>query len=340
MVSKKFILILGIVLVFISVLGVYASEYQHDINEFNEIIKDTNSSELTGCCSVVYQANGTDSILSFRRDANYTADIHIEEVDWHGKKAVKQYKDERGYFCQAVVTEDGWVFGFGGLDDGPDNEAVENISAGMMSDDNTISEEGLKQIQAIKKAHGRGHAVIKAPNGNYGVAMATNEFRGKLEPGDYISVPNKYAYYTSGNFTLDTPNKIGKMNDLARSDMYGIVRRDITTFNFHTVDNDTFKGNVTDLYLSNDDGSLYEMNTGGMYDNVYFRDMLIEGSSLPIAPNYMSIGDVEYQNNFLNGFGFFEMALFAISAILIGVLVYFLIQYYKYLRYMRRRRYR
>lgn len=337
MLSKKFILTLSIFLVFISLFGVYAAEYHHSITEANEMIQDVNSSELTGCCSVVYQMNGTDSIISFRRDANNTADIYIEEIDWHGKNAIKQYKTDGGYFSQVIITSDGWIIGYGGIDDGEDSEKVENITATMISDDGTISEEGLVEIQNIKSRYKMGHVVIKAPNGNYGVAMADTHFRGKLAPGDYISVPNRQSYYREGNFSLSDPDKIKTMNELAITDGFGITRRDITTFVFHSVDNSSFKGNVTDIYLSNDDGSVYEiMNSTNLYDDVHFRDILIEGSSLPIAPAYMAIGTIEFSQGAT--FGFFDLAIMAITIILVGALIYFLWQYVKYRRYMRRRR--
>lgn len=337
MLSKKFILTLGIFLVFISLFGAYAAEYHYSISEVNEMIHEADSSELTGCCSVVYQMNGTDSIISFRRDANNTADIFIEEIDWHGKKAIKQYKTDGGYFSQVIITEDGWIIGYGGIDDGQDSETVENITANMISDDGSISEDGLIEIQKIKSKHKMGHVVIKAPNGNYGVAMADTHFRGKLAPGDYISVPNMYNYYREGNFSLSDPDKIKTMTDLVRSDGFGITRRDITTFYFHSVDNSSFKGNVTEIYASNDDGSLYEiMNATNLYDNIHFRDILIEGSSLPIAPAYIGIGSVEFSQG--STFGFFDLAIIALTVIVIGVFIHVLIQYLKYRRYMRRRR--
>ena len=337
MLSKKFILALSIFLVFISLFGAYAAEYYYSISEVNEMMQDVNSSELTGCCSVVYQLNGTDSIISFRRDANNTADIYIEEIDWHGKNAIKQYKTDGGYFSQVIITSDGWIIGYGGIDDGKDSETVENITAKMISNDSSISEDGLVEIQNLKSKYRMGHVVIKAPNGNYGVAMADTHFRGKLAPGDYISVPNRHSYYREGNFSLSDPDKIKTMNDLARSDGFGITRRDITTFYFHSVDNSSFKGNITDIYLSNDDGSVYEiMNSTNLYDDVHFRDNVINGSSLPIAPAYIFIGSVEFTQD--APFGFFDLAIIAITAILLGTLIYFVLQYLKYMRYRNRRR--
>ena len=58
-----------------------------------------------GCCSVILQLDGNDSIMSYRRDANLTADIYIEQVNWHGHPAIKQYKNEHGYFNHIIVRQ-------------------------------------------------------------------------------------------------------------------------------------------------------------------------------------------------------------------------------------------
>ena len=98
----------------VSIIGVCASDYQYDINELKVILANTDESDMTGCCSVMLQLEGNDSMFSFRRDASFSADIYIiNTTDWHGHKAIKQYKTDGGYFCQAVVTDDGWLIGFG-----------------------------------------------------------------------------------------------------------------------------------------------------------------------------------------------------------------------------------
>ncbi|MDO5859603.1 hypothetical protein [Methanobrevibacter sp.] len=288
---KRTILLLSVLLILISVLGVCASDEQN-IQDIQLILDSTDESDMIGCCSVVLQLDGNNSIFSFRRDANLTADIHIEEIDWHGIQAIKQYKTEGGYFCQVIITSNGWTIGYGGVDDGPDNEKTEEITSHMITEDNSISEDGLAQIEKIKKPYKLGHVVIKAPNGNYGIAGAKGHFTGHLNPGEYISMPNTYNYFRSGDISLDTSDKISVMTELAASDAFGLTRRDITTYYFHQVDNDTFKGNITDAFLSNDDGSIHGMNTGELVDNVYFNNTLFEAEKIPIAPNYESMGSM------------------------------------------------
>ena len=143
MISKRSIFILGIFLILVSVLSVCASDNQQNIYEIQQILDETNASDLTGCCSVALQLDGNNSMFSFRRDANLTADIYVEEIDWHGIPAIKQYKTEGDYFCQVIITSNGWTIGYGGIDDGPDNEKIEEITSKMITDDNSISEDGL-----------------------------------------------------------------------------------------------------------------------------------------------------------------------------------------------------
>lgn len=88
--NKKIILILGVLLIFISIISAYAYDFNSE-NEKREILLDeTNESDLFGCCSIACQLDGNDSIFAFRRDARYEADIHIEKINWHGKEAIKQ----------------------------------------------------------------------------------------------------------------------------------------------------------------------------------------------------------------------------------------------------------
>jgi hypothetical protein len=276
-----------------------------------------NETDESGCCSVVLQLEGNDTIMSYRRDANLTADIHIEQVDWHGHPAIKQYKTDHGYFNHIIVTNDGWVIGLGGVDDGEDNQRCENITSEMISNDYSISESKLKEIQQIKKDYKKGHVIIKAPNGNYGFATDEKSKIDKLEPGEYISLPNKYEYSRSGKIPLNTTDKVKSMVELAQSDLFGLNRRDVFVYDFHT--NET--GNTTDIYLSNDDGSLAEADTKDCNDDVFFNNTKYDGSKLPLGPKYEKIGSITFDNpnssfNNLNillnivGFVFFVALLF------------------------------
>lgn len=286
---KKKIFVLGILVIFISICGSYSFHIPQNADAMQVISNETDES---GCCSVVLQIDENHTIMSYRRDANLTADIYIEQVDWHGHPAVKQYKTENGYFNHVIVTNDGWVIGLGGVDDGSDNEKCENIASGMISEDYSISKSGLEQIQAIKKSYNRGHVIIKAPNGNYGFATDDTLKTGKLQPGEYISMPNKYKYSRSDVIPLNSTDKIKTMVELAQSDVFGLNRRDIFVYDYYVGEN----GNTTDIYISNDDGSLVDRNNADCFDNVLFNNTKYDGSKLPLGPNYEKIGSVTYEN--------------------------------------------
>lgn len=337
---KKIILILSIIVFFSSIIAVSADDTQYDIFDIQKILEDNDATDMTGCCSVVLQENGNNSIISFRRDAGNAADIYIEKVKWHGKEALKQYKTSAGYFCQVIVTDDGWVIGYGGIDDGPDNERIEEITGNMINNTTKISNSTLKEIQSIKASYGLGHFIIKDPDGDYGIATADTYFTGKLKPGQYVSLPNKIGFMRTGNLNLNTSDKIGAMVNLAISDGFGLTRRDVTTFDFQVVNETT---NVTKAYVSNDDGSMFGMSTAGLRDNVNFTGKYIKAEDIPIAPKYKEMGNVTFERNDTSTQGGFMdtiyyMVVYSIILIVIAVVAFFAYHTIVVLRY--RRRYR
>lgn len=314
--NKKILILLVFTFFFIS--GAYSAYNQHNINDVQDMIDD---SDLMGCCSIVLQLEDNNTLFSYRRDSNVTADVHIEKVNWHGKEVIKQYKTEKGYFCHVIVTSDGWVIGLGGIDDGIDNEKCENITAKMISDDGSISKSSLKEIQNIKKPYGRGHVLIKAPNGNYGFATVDKIKTGHIDPGRYISMPNDYSYSRADDISLDTPDKVKKMNELAQSDKYGLDRREIITYDFQAGD----LINTTDIYVSNEDGSKLGVDYTGCIDDVYVNNSVVKAKNIPIAPNYKNIGSVDFINHNSNTYKL--TMLISIIIIVVGVTVVSFVSY-------------
>ncbi len=289
---KKKIFILIFFLCVISLFGLYSLDL-HDTTVANS--PNTNETDMIGCCSIVLQLDGNETVMSYRRDSDLDADIHIENIDWHGYNVVKQYKTDNNYFCHVIVTSDGWIIGLGGTDDGIDNQIAENITARMINDNNTISEADLKEIQELKEPYGRGHVVVKAPNGNYGFATVDQLKIGKLVPGQFISIPNDYQYSRGDNITIGTDDKIGEMMNLSRSDLYGVDRREIIAYDVNIGENN----NTTDIYISNEDGALVGVDNSIYIDDVYVNDTLIKGEEIPLAPDYKKIGSVTFhgENN-------------------------------------------
>ena len=281
---KNKLLIISVAIILISVIGVAtANNYQNS---------QGNETDEFGCCSIILQENGSDSIMTFRRDSDVTADIKIENLDWHGIPAIKQYKTDGKYFSHVIITKDGWIIGFGGIDDGADSQKCENISYEIINDDYTISKEKLEEIQKIKQPYGRGHFIIKAPNGNYGFATIDKVKTGQLHPGQYISLPNDYSLSRASNLSLSSDDKIRDMVELSQSDKYGLDRRDIVTYDFHSGDNA-----YADIYVSNEDGSLLGVNYTDCVDDVYINNKLIKAEDIPIAPAYKSLDKLSFSSD-------------------------------------------
>lgn len=287
---NKKIIALSIFIIFISMCAVY-STYTHENADAVPVV--SNETDAFGCCSIIWQQDGNNTIMSFRRDSNVTADVYIEKTNWNGIPCIKQYKTDAGYFNHVTITNDGWMIGLGGIDDGVDNQRCENITYKMISDNFTISQDSLKEIQDIKKEYGRGHVLIKAPNGNYGFATPTKLKTGTLKPGQYISMPNDYSLSRSGDVPLNTSDKIKAMVELSQSDLYGQDRREIITYDFK-IGNGT---NTTDIYVSNEDGSYLGIDYTDCIDNVIFNNNTIKGDDIPVAPDYEKIGNVTFDGS-------------------------------------------
>ena len=323
---KRKIFILIFFLCVISLFGVYSL----GLNDNNVASSpDTNETDMIGCCSILLQLDGNDTVMSYRRDSDLDADIHIENVNWHGYNVIKQYKTDNNYFCHVIVTSDGWIIGLGGTDDGIDNQIAENITARMINKNNTISEADLKEIQEIKEPYGRGHVVIKAPNGNYGFATVDQLKTGKLVPGQFISIPNDYQYSRGDNITISPDNKIGEMMNLSRSDLYGFDRREIIAYDV----NIGGTNNTTDIYASNEDGGLVGVDNSVYIDDIYVNDTVIKGDELPLAPDYKKIGSITFtgENNSFDKL--YTLLIIVIFVVLVGILSFVVYRFVKFIKY-------
>lgn len=321
--KKKVLTILIIIASIILCLStISAKDSTTKIYNFNHLTME-NKSDMVGCCSVIMQLDGNDSVVSFRRDADNNADLTIEEQNWHGQKVLKQYKESNGYFVQVIITSDGWVVTYGGKDDGKDNQLIENIT-GEMVKNKKISDKGLQQVQDIKNRHHLGHMVIKAPNGDYGLAMSDRHYQGHLNPHDYLSVPNKYTYFRNG--TSDSSNPMNSTIKLAMNDAFGLTRKNIMSYQYSQICNDTFNGSTIDIYASNDDGSTWGLKDASGADNFRYNNTFYDKKDIPIAPNKEYVGTHKFNYGLNNKDIDFVTPLLA--AICIGIGGHILYQYY------------
>lgn len=330
---NKKIFILSIFIIFIFICGVYSASYQENTDNILVNYHNNNETDVFGCCSIVLQLEDNHTLMSYRRDSNVTADVFIEQVNWHNISVIKQYKTDYGYFNHVIITHDGWIIGLGGIDDGIDNQKCENITADMITDDYSISKNALEKIQEIKKPYGRGHVVIKAPNGNYGFATVNKLKTGTLKPGQYISIPNDYSLSRGGNISLDIDDKIKTMNELAQSDLYGLDRREIITYDFYNGE----KENITDIYISNEDGSLVGADYKDCIDNVIFNNTTIKGSEIPIAPNYEKIGSITFEEENTTIDNLIVLLVIVGFVVFVAILFFIILKFVRFIRFNIRR---
>lgn len=324
--SKK-IFVLGIFIIFISLFGAYSFN-NHQNSDVMPVI--SNETDAYGCCSIVMQLEGNDTLMSYRRDSNITTDVFIEKVDWHGIPAIKQYKNDYGYFSHVIITNNGWVIGLGGIDDGINSEICENITADMINDNYSISKKSLAKIQEIKKPYGRGHIVIKAPNGNYGFATTNKLKTGTLKPGQYISIPNDYMLSRGGNLSLPLKDKIKSMFELSQSDLYGLDRREIITYDVHLDKNGT---NTTDIYVANEDGSLVGADYRKCIDDVIFNNTTIKGKDIPLAPDYKKVGTVSFDKVNTAAENLVILLVLVGFVVFVGILFFIVLRFVRYIKF-------
>ena len=316
---KKKILIISVFIIFVSLCAAStAGEWQN--YDASHVI--SNETDDIGCCSIVWQLEDNHTMFTHRRDSNTTVDVYIQPVNLSGVNCIKQFKTDRGYFTHVLITEDGWFVGFGGLDDGSDSHRCEQIALEMIKN-KTITKKSLKEIQKIKKPYGMGHFLIKAPNGKYGFASIDKVKKGKIEPGRYISLPNNYSLSRANNLSLDTDDKVKAMTELAQTDLYGVDRREILTYDFNPAVNNT----TVDVYVSNEDGSYLNESYTKYIDNIFLKHNETKGSDIPIAPDYKKMGTVSFVSAPDNNL---------VIAVIIGFIIFVIVLFYAVLKLVMR----
>lgn len=246
-----------------------------------------------GCCSFYVQVSNSEALTGFRRDGTNSVAIHIVKCKWNGRTAVKQYKTN-SYFFHTIVTSDGWMVGTGGIDNPSINKAIETIS-GRMVKNGVISKYYLKKIQRYERILGLGHYAIKSPRGNYALVWGSGIYTGKLNPGEYLSVPNGKSCFRHSTWAKFSDNPKNAAIKIAGTDPFGINRRGITAYHWKAT---TVEGKTTStvkVYASNDNGKLLgRSSTAYLRDNIYFGSKFISKYKLPKTPYSKYLGTYKF----------------------------------------------
>ena len=276
-----------------------ASVSANDVNE-TDVAFDKSNSE---CCSfVIQEEDGT--VFAFRQDAplnGYGVVIHGdtmsdpetgEEVD-----IVKQEIDTPGnHFVHAVITEDGWVASHGG-DSYILNKTLtlESIARDMLLSKN-ISSDSLSQIQDIFDYFKYGHFFIKDPDGNYAVVYYQTCIYGKLEPGEFLIIPNEYYGFRGGNATDYAINPVDEIIEICSYENTGWNRRNVYAYEYKP--HDTLDGQKygVDIFVSNDNGLNVGLNSSEIVTYVFFNDEFYPASDIPQNPNKLYLGTYIFEN--------------------------------------------
>jgi hypothetical protein len=245
-----------------------------------------------GCASFYVQISNLESFTAFRRDATNAKDLYIVKCKIGGKSAIKQYKTG-SYFFHSVTTSDGWMMATGGIDNPDINRAIEKLGGSMIKL-GSLKKSTLNKIQSYEQALGLGHFSIKAPDGRYALIWGSGVYSGKLNPGEYLSVPNGMSYYRHGTWAKFNTNPKKAIVKIAATDGYGLNRRDVTAFHWMAMTKDGKTTSFVDAYAADDNGNLVGLSTGYLRDNIYFKDKFISKYDLPNTPASKYIGTVKF----------------------------------------------
>ncbi|MDO5860718.1 hypothetical protein [Methanobrevibacter sp.] len=272
--------------------------YKNSKNTATLKIKPT--SEM-GCCSIYLQVTSSESLTGFRRDSTYAADMTIKPVVWYGRLAIKQYKTNGGYSFHSITTADGWHIATGSADAPRTNLAIEKL-AGSMVKSGVIQQAKLITIRKYLASIGYniGHVAIKSPTGLYAIVWVNGYKIGKLNPGEYISVPNSKDSFRFGKYSSFDKNPVNAAVKIAATDPYGVNRRDIVVYHWKATTKEGSTTSLVNVYSSNDNGKLVGRSTGYLKDNIYFRNVFYSKNSLPIAPSKKFLGF--YKFGYINKF--------------------------------------
>ncbi|GAA5818928.1 MAG: conserved hypothetical protein partial [Methanobrevibacter sp. CfCl-M3] len=260
-----------------------------------------NSNVVNDCCSVALQVSDNLTVWGFRRDSPEDDTLSISKVKFDDEYAVVQKRTSGDYFAHVTIFEDGWSLSIGGTSDGTLNKKIQELGYNI-SKNGSISMDDIDQALNLLNLSGMGHFLIKSPDGSYGFCIYNDEQNiqnisriGKLKEGEYLSVPNGADYFREGNIpSVTKSNAVDEVIMLEGTDRWGFNRKDILSYLIETGDNNINVG----VYGTYDDGKLINYTSPAKPDDILFNEKeFINGSSLPIVPGKMFIGQINLNLN-------------------------------------------
>lgn len=253
----------------------------------------------SGCASVIVNVKPGFDVVSYRRDSNNSADTIIDKTNFTGQNSFREYKTQGGNFTHIIITETGWIICIGGKD-GPDtNKKLIKLASDIISRGN-IQKEDLEKAHSIIKSNKWGHFMIKSPDDTVGVtaydfrnlAITNMSEMVKMKDGDYVKITNNPRFYAHEEFNKITSNPVDAAIRIVGEDPYGLVRRDVTTYQYTNIKNTT----KVDSWASFDGGAMLTGAHGYPDDIVYFGKV-VKGNELPTIPDKKYLGQEILRNS-------------------------------------------
>ena len=287
---KKIFLFVSLI-VCLSGMAICAS----DVSEA-DFDSDFNESHFQ-CCSFAIQEKD-ETVFAFRQDAELGDDgvvIHNDELN-NQEIIVQEIMDPDSHFIHAIITEDGWIASYGG-DSSNDTETQdrENIACEMLASEE-ISSDSLAKIQKIFNKYGYGHFFIKAPNGKYAVVYNETVLMGKLNPGEFLVIPNEYYGFKEGNYADYGTDPVDAIVKICSYEDSGTNRRNLYSYDYKLQDTDNGKRYGVNVYVTNDNGYNVGLNTSEFVNYFYFNNDFYPPSAIPENPDKLYVGDYIFEN--------------------------------------------
>ena len=246
------------------------------------------------CCSFFLQVSNIESVGGFRRDNTAMTTITVKDYTLGGIPVVKHTNANN--FIHLMVFANGWIVGNGGLDGYDFLQSMEKLSVDMIKS-NKIKMSSLRKIYNYKRSINFGHYSIKAPDGRYAVVWKNNIITGKLKPGEFSCSPNFKEYYRHSTYKKYGTDPAKAAIKVGATDHYGVNRRQVVVLHWKaTTHKDLSVTSSIKAYAANDNGRFVGVSSGGLVDNVRFKNKFVSSYNLPRCPNMKYLGSHSFGN--------------------------------------------